>query len=103
MTQLGTEGHFPHSRLGDSGVLNLFAFLVRLEFFDSELAVLAMATNGFVDAAIGATADEADDFVAVNDPYFALISPVVAYSPVTRICILNQYRAWRTARTRQTE
>ena len=40
-----------------------FAFFVGLELFDGKGAFLVLASDGFVNSAIGAAADEADDFV----------------------------------------
>jgi len=56
-----------------------------LEFFNGEFARLATSSHSFVDAAIGSTADESDDFVAVDDADFALISGIWADSSISGV------------------
>jgi hypothetical protein len=65
--QLGAQRHLADGRLGDARVGHHLALLIRLELLDGELAGLALPADGLVDAAIGSTADEADDLVPVND------------------------------------
>src|SRR5277367_2236314 len=68
MTQLGAKCHFPDGGLGDTRILDLLAFLVRLEFLDGKLSSLAMTAYSLVDSSISPTADEADHLIAVYDP-----------------------------------
>lgn len=67
------------SRLEIGGIVTWF------EFLDGEFACLTVAADGFVDSAICSTANETDDFVAVDDSDFALISNIGTYAPITRI------------------
>lgn len=45
-----------------------------LELLDGKFAGLTVTADCFVDSAIGSGADEADDFVAVDDPDFTLVT-----------------------------
>jgi len=66
--------------------------LTRLEFLDGEFSCLAIPADGFVDSPIGSTADEADDFVAVNHPDLALISGTGPDTPIIWIYCRCQQR-----------
>jgi hypothetical protein len=48
-----------------------FTLFVGLEFLDRIFAFPAILSDGFVDATICTTADEANDVILVPDPYFA--------------------------------
>ncbi len=61
-----------------------------LELLDCEFSSLTMTPNGFVDSSIGATADEADDLVAINHPNLTLISHIGADSSIRWVCCSNQ-------------
>ena len=85
MAQLGAQGHLTDGRLRDTSILDLLTLLVRLELLDGELADLTMAADGFVDPAVGPTADEADDLVLVYHTDFTLVGDVSRAS-IRRIC-----------------
>lgn len=84
MAQLGTKGHFPNSGLRDTRILDLLALFIRLKFLDGKFSGLAMTANSFVDSSISPATDEADHFIAVNDPYFTLVANM-SRAPVGRI------------------
>ena len=56
-----------------------------LELLDGELSCLATPANGLVHPAIGSTADESNNLIAVDDPNFALVSNIWTDAPVRRI------------------
>ena len=74
VVEFGAERHFTDRRLRDAGVGDLLALLVGLELLDGELAWLALAAEGLEDAAISATADEANDDVLLRDADLALVA-----------------------------
>jgi hypothetical protein len=45
-----------------------------------------MTTNSFVHSSISTTADEANDFIAVYHPNFALVANIWSYASIHRIC-----------------
>lgn len=66
MAQLCTKSHLTHSRLGDTGVLDLLSFFVRLELFDGEESWLTIFTTGLVNSTVSARGYEAYNFVFVE-------------------------------------
>lgn len=58
-----------------------------LEFLDGEFPRLAVPADCFVDSSIGSTADEADDFVAIYDSNFALVSNVRSDTPISWVWV----------------
>ena len=67
MRDLTVEGDLAYRALGDTGVGYDIALLVRLELLDGVDATVAVAALGFVDAAVRAGGDEAEDGVLVGD------------------------------------
>lgn len=78
MAEFRAQPHLPDGGLRDASVDGV-AFAVGLELFDGEERVGGWVVGGkafgFVDATVGAAADEADDLVAVLEAEGGLVSP----------------------------
>ena len=87
VAQLGAQAHLADGRLRDARVANQLALLIGLELLDSDVADRpgvrvardhALEGDGprsrLVDAAVGSTANEADDAVALRDARLGLVA-----------------------------
>ena len=80
MAQLGAQCHLTHSGLRNTGVMDLLALFIGLELLYRKFPGLVKAACCFVDTAISATANEADDLISVNNSDLALIRNMAAAS-----------------------